>query len=408
MKIAFIVPLFPTLSETFILNQITGLLDMGHDVKIFAKNNPKEGKTHDAIKKYNLMTRAYFFKIPQNKVMRFMKGLYLLFFNFYKDPIKIFSSLNIFRYGKFALSLKALYYLIPFLWANFDIIHCHYGTTGIMGVVLKEIGLKAKIITTFHGFDISSIILDQGQGIYKDLFSKGDLFLSICNYSTNKLIKLGCDERKISPHHIGIDLQKFEYQYRSIHNNECLRILTIGRLTEKKGHEYSIRALAEVAKKHRNIQYLIAGQGPLRSELESLVEKLGIQDKVEFLGALEQEEAVVFYRKAHIFILPSISAKDGDKEGTPTVLIEAQAMGLPVISTNHSGIPEIIIDGKSGFLVPEKDVDGLTDKIEYLIEHPEIWPEMGRCGRKFVEDHYNIKELTQQLVKIYESVLNED
>ena len=105
--------------------------------------------------------------------------------------------------------------------------------------------------------------------------------------------------------------------------------------------------------------------------------------------------------------LPSITASNGDQEGIPVVLMEAQATGLPIISTYHTGIPEVVIDGKSGFLVHEKDVDALAEKLEYLIKHPEIWPEMGRYGRKHVEEKYDIKKLNQQLVKIYQNLIEE-
>ena len=123
------------------------------------------------------------------------------------------------------------------------------------------------------------------------------------------------------------------------------------------------------------------------------------------MGALEQDEYLKIYQEARIFVLPSVTASKGDEEGTPVVLMEAQATGLPVISTFHSGIPEVVIHGKSGFLVPEKDVDALAERLEYLIEHPEIWPEMGKEGRKFVEKKYDIKKLNQQLVEIYQDLL---
>src|SRR4030065_356569 len=103
-----------------------------------------------------------------------------------------------------------------------------------------------------------------------------------------------------------------------------------------------------------------------------------------------------------------VTASDGDSEGLPVVLLEAQAVGLPIISSLHGGIPEGVLDSKSGFLVPEKDVDALAKKIEYLIEHPELWPDMGRYGRKFVEERYDIQKLNQRLVKIYKALLTND
>ena len=149
----------------------------------------------------------------------------------------------------------------------------------------------------------------------------------------------------------------------------------------------------------------IAGEGFLRNELEKLAEDLHIKRYVKFLGAVEQKEVLKLYQQAHIFVLPSVTASNGDKEGQALVIQEAQAMGLPIVSTLHNGIPEGVLDGKSGFLVPERDVDALTEKLEYLIEHPEIWPDIGQYGRKFVEERYDIHKLNQRLVEIYQNLI---
>ena len=253
MKIAFIVSGFPTLSETFILNQITGLLDMGYDVEIFAQFNPKEKKVHPDIEKYQLMRRVHYFNIPHNKIKRILKAIFLIIKNFHKAPLKILKSLNVFRYGKTALSLRLLYTLIPFLDEKFDIIHCHFGPNGIIGAYLKEIGINGKLITTFHGYDMSTFIVNNGNNVYKKLFLNGDLFLPISDYWKRKLIRLGCNEKKIIVHHMGIDLERFNFFERRKHSEEPIKILTLGRLVEKKGHKYAIRAIAKIVKKCRNI-----------------------------------------------------------------------------------------------------------------------------------------------------------
>ena len=407
MKIGFIVSSFPSLSQTFILNQITGLLDLGHDVEIFARNNPNEPKKHPDIYKYHLNQRTHYMPhIPHSILKRRLKAIYLIITNFHKSPFNILKLLNIPKYGKDTLSL--IYTLIPFLDKSFDVLHCHFGPDGIVGVYLKEIGIKCKVITTFHGYDMSAFIRSNSTGVYKDLFLNGDLFLPISDYWKRKLIELGCDMERIIVHRMGIDLNKFKYCERKTKNGEPIKILSVGRLVEKKGYEYAIEAIASMAKKRKNIKYVIAGDGPLRARLESLVSRLGIEEYVKLLGEVTQDQILRLYKEADIFILPSVTASDGDQEGIPVVLMEAQAIGLPVISTYHSGIPEVVIDSKSGFLVPEKDVDALADKIEYLIEHPELWPDMGRYGRKFVEERYDIQKLNQRLVKIYKALLTND
>jgi colanic acid/amylovoran biosynthesis glycosyltransferase len=204
---------------------------------------------------------------------------------------------------------------------------------------------------------------------------------------------------------MGINLEKFKFFERKKQSEETIRILTVGSLFEKKGHKYAIQAIAKIIKNYNKIEYIIAGDGSLRNELEDLVEDLHIKKYVKFLGAVEQKEVLKLYQQAHIYILPSVTASNGDQEGIPVVLMEAQATGLPIISTYHTGISEGVLDGKSGFLVPERDVDALTEKLEYLIEHPEIWPDMGQYGRKFVEEYYDINKLNQRLVEIYQNLI---
>jgi colanic acid/amylovoran biosynthesis glycosyltransferase len=134
---------------------------------------------------------------------------------------------------------------------------------------------------------------------------------------------------------------------------------------------------------------------------------LSVSDNIEFLGWCDQNEVIRFYTESDVFILASVTSRDGDQEGQGLVLQEAQAMELPVISTHHNGISEGVLDGKTGFLVAERDVDALAGRLVQLIENPEIRHEMGSQGRKFVEQHFDIKKLNEKLVEIYEGLLSE-
>ncbi|WP_157197408.1 glycosyltransferase [Methanohalobium evestigatum] len=402
MKIAFIVNAFPKLSETFILNQITGLLDNGHDVKIFASSHPNENIVHEDIKKYNLMSRVHYLNLPKNFIFRFLKGITLIVFNLYKNPVLIIRSLNIFKFGKFALSLKMLYITINFLNKNeFDIIHCHFGPNGILGVYLKEIGVNAKYITSFHGYDVNKYPKKYGCNVYNKLFEEGDLFTVNTEYTKNQVKKLGCNENKLVTLPVGLNIRNYSFLKRSYDSRKPIKLLSVGRLVEKKGHEYAIEAMYEVLKRYQNVEYLIVGDGPLYNYLQKLISKLNIENHVKLLGSIDDKSLFQVYQKSHIFVFPSVTSKEGDKEGQGLVLQEAQAVGLPVISTFHNGIPEGVIDGISGFLVPEKDVDALADKMEYLIENPFLWSHMGYNGRKFVEKNYDINKLNKQLEIIY-------
>lgn len=406
MRIAFILDAFPTLSETFILNQITGLLDLGHEVDVFADFNPNQEKVHPDVKKYDLLPRTYYPQMPANKLWRVVKAIRLLVINLPQNPITILKSLNVLRYGKGALSLGVFYHLLPFLDNSpYDIIHCHLGPSGKIGVFLSELGVKGKVITSFYGYDVSAHVAQIGRAVYDTLFQQGALFIAICDHIKKRLIDLGCDKDRIVKHPLGIDVERFPFREKRRRAGEKIKILTVARLVQKKGLEYSIKAVAKVVKKHPDVEYNIAGDGPLRSHLGSLISELGTKEQVKLLGWQDQDEIRRLYQESHIFVLASVTAKNGDQEGTPTVLMEAQAQGLPIVSTLHAGIPEITLNDKSGFLVPERDVNALVQRLEYLIEHPELWPSMGRAGRKFVEERYDIRRLNRRLVEIYEALV---
>jgi len=410
MKIAFLVVSFPNLTETFILNQITGLLDRGHEVDIYALKKGNTDKLHSEVKDYRLLKRTCYlsiYKIPPNKFVRVIKAAALTLKGFIKDPKRILRALNFFKHGKRAFSLELLYKNFPFLAKeSYDIIHCHFGSVGRRGVSLKELGvIEGKVITAFHGNDMSFYIKKHGKDIYNFLFNKGALFLPVSERWKNKLVKMGCDQRKIVVHRMGINTSSFCFFPRI--SNKNIKLLTVGRLVEKKGIEFGIRAVARILKKYPNVEYNIAGDGPLRSQLEKLIEKYEVCNNIKLLGWQTQSEIKRLIQEANIMISPSVTSSEGDQEGIPVVLMEALATGLPVIASRHSAIPELIQDGKTGFLVPERDVDSLTERIEYLIKHPEMWQEIGRAGRKYVEENYDIDKLNDRLEEIYEELIGE-
>jgi len=408
MRIALILYTFPTLSETFILNQIFDLIDRGHTLDIFALERGDTRKMHPDVKRYNLLDRTYYPKIPANKVWRVLKAVWLVFVNFHKDPLVILRSLNMLKYGREAVSLRLFYNVLSYVGRKpYDIIHCHFGTCGLLGMQMRHMeAIKGKLITTFHGSDMSAYIKEQGNEVYNLLFEGGDLFLPISERWKNRLIELGCDTNKILVHRMGVDCRKLTFSASTLRKGERVRILTVARLVEKKGVENGIRAVAKLSRKYKNVQYDIIGNGPLQDRCSRLIAESRMGDKIHLLGSRDQQQVYDTIENSHIFLCPSVTGNNGDQEGIPVSLMEAMAAGLPVISTRHSGIPELVQDGISGFLVPEKDVDALAERLLYLIEHPEIWPEMGRAGCAHVEANYDIKKLNERLVEIYKKLSN--
>ncbi|MCK5270266.1 MAG: glycosyltransferase [Sedimentisphaerales bacterium] len=408
MKIAFIVSAFPCLSETFILDQITGLIDLGHEVEIFAERDPCENVIQESVNKYHLIQRtSYLPKRCGTRPGRILQSMRLAFCSFFHHPFRSLKSLLVLRRYLDMSALNFLGFVGPFLGKRFDIVHAHFGPNGLRSLCLKEIGLPAKYLTTFHGYDVTTYVREKGRNIYQKLFLKGDLFTYNSNATQKKLLDMQCPAEKIVKLPMGVHLNKLTFKERIINPQKTINILSVGRLVDMKGREYAIRAVAKVAEKYPNVRYQIAGDGPLREELQVLIQQLQMENVIRLHGWVSTEKLDALYNAAHIFLHPSVTASNGNMEGQGVVLIEAQACGLPVLATRHGAFPESVLDGQSGYLVQEKNVDALAEKLTYLIEHPETWPEMGRKGRKFVEKKFDIKVLNRKLVRIYQQMLSQ-
>ena len=414
MKVAFFLNVFPVLSQTFILNQITGIIDRGFDVDLFAGTIEESTTKHEEVDQYRLMDRVRYPRSFRNHVppagiaAKFAKAPLVLAKNLrQKGPL--LKALNLMSFGPGAALLKPFYTTAEFLdlgLDKYDIVHAHFGPRGVQCALLKKVGLiKGKLLTTFYGYDVTRFPITRGQNVYRLLFQEADAVLCLSRVMRDQLIGLGCPEEKVVIHHLGVDTRRVAFLPRQKRSDGSIRFFTASRLVEKKGLEYAIRAVAQVADKFPGLEYKIVGDGPLKGDLQDLVRELRAEKAVQLLGWKTQNEVIELLAKADILLAPSVTAKDGDEEGTPRALIEALAQGIPVVSTFHSGIPEVVEDGVSGLLVPERDVGALVKKIDYLIAHPEIWPEMGKAGRTHVERNYDIEYLNDELVGLYGQLL---
>jgi len=403
MNIAIIVKNFPGLSETFILDQITGLIDLGHHVEIFALNEPDKENLHQEVGKYKLLEKTHFFRIPKSILKKLFKACAIIVKYLFKQPSVILRCCNISRHWRKISNLSIFLHVEPFLDRKFDVIHCHYGIIGYEFLFLKDI-LKKSYMTSFHGYDVSAI-LKRHPNLYDELFQKADVLISNSDFMKNRLIQYGCLAQKIEVVRYGINLKDIRpnLENKSIPNG-TIKILSIARFVEKKGLHFSIPAISNLYKRYPNIEYSIIGDGVMRKDLEELIDRLDANDYIKLLGWQERQNVKKYLAQSDIYVLASVTAQDGDMEGVPVSILEALAFEKPVVATRHSGIPEAVVDGQSGFLVPERDVDALSEKIERYITSPQQMHENGACGRKFIEDHYNISRSIQQLDNLYKKV----
>jgi colanic acid/amylovoran biosynthesis glycosyltransferase len=411
MRIAFIVGRFPALSQTFILRQVTGLLERGHDVEIFAQQPGDDPVKHRDIETFELMKRTRYLNASASstsKLSESAKRTRLLLDSLYRKPAVAVRALNVIKFRKSALTLGVLRAVAPFLDRGpYDIVHCQFGTLGHLGLLLKETGLiRGKLVTSFRGYDISSYTNAHGSQVYRDLFCRGDLFLCVSEHIRGKIVRLGCDPQKAIVHGSGAEVKTFDLPLSGSRTRGNTRIVSIARLVEKKGIEYAIRAVAKILERRWDIDYHIAGSGPLSDGLQRLIDELKAGKNIKLLGWKTQDEIADLLKSSDILLVPSITTEAGEEEGIPGVIMEAFALELPVVATYHAGIPEVARDGESGLLVPEREPHALAEAIERLVERPELRATMGRNGRKFVEEHYDIDRLNDRLVKIYRQLLD--
>jgi glycosyltransferase involved in cell wall biosynthesis len=275
-----------------------------------------------------------------------------------------------------------------------DLIHAHFASGGKTLLSLVR-GFKWPLIVTLHsGSDVP--VEKPRFGTYRALAEKATLFLCVSDFIRRQAIDAGFPAEKLLVHYIGIDRTLFVPPPVA---ETADSVLFVGRLVEMKGGAYLLRAMQQVQSKRPACELTIVGDGPLRADLERLAAELQVNCK--FLGVQAPATIRKMLPKARLFCLPSVTTASGDREGLPTVLIEAQAMGVPVVSTFHSGIPEGVIDGVTGTLVPERDIDKLAGAILQLLEDRELWERYHLATQAHVDRNFDLRRQTELLEEIY-------
>jgi len=286
--------------------------------------------------------------------------------------------------------------------APFDIVHAHYGDLALELGVAAEL-VSAPLVASFYGYDCSSYPRRYGENVFAPLFARAALVTALSEVMAERLRALGCPADRIRLHRIGVDTSAFSPSAPA--RTATPRLLTVARLVEKKGVDTLIRALALLRPEFPALRLDLVGDGPLRPGLERLASAEGLAEAVRFHGAQSEIRIVEFMRDADCFVLASVTGADGDEEGTPTALMEASSMALPVVSTWHSGIPEVVLDGQTGLLVPPGDIEALADRIRRLLRDPDLRRRLGDRGRAHIAEHFDMPVLTRRLEAIYRETL---
>jgi colanic acid/amylovoran biosynthesis glycosyltransferase len=278
-----------------------------------------------------------------------------------------------------------------------DLVHAHFASGGRSALPLAR-SLGVPLLVTLHGADVT--VRSSQPEIYKRLGEQASLFLCVSEFVRQSALAAGFPSHKLLVHYIGIDREVF-----SLPNaREVSRgVLFVGRLVEKKGCEYLLRAMQVVQQAHPQCELTVIGDGPLRAALETLARELKI--RFQFRGI--QPPAVIreALQKTHIFCVPSVTAANGDSEGLGIVFAEAQAMGVPVVSTAHGGIPEIVLDGVTGLLVPERNHRALADALSRLLADQELWQRFHLAALERIKRNFDLKTQTALLENIYTGII---
>lgn len=286
-----------------------------------------------------------------------------------------------------------------------EVLHAHFGRAAVKAVPLSR-RLGIPLVVTFYGYDISELPRQQGwRRAYEGIWETARAVVVLSEEMKDRAVQWGAPEGKIHVVHLARNLETF--RYRAAHP-PIRRLVTVGRLTEKKGHFDALRVIRTLIDRGRNVELRIVGDGPLREALEEEIRANGLENHVRLVGALSNEAVADLLVDADAFLLCSKTSSNGDREGTPTVLIEAQAVGLPCISTEHAGIPEMIPERNHQFLAEEGDVEDLVDCAERLLDSSDSeLKRVSEAGREKVETDFHLEREVEKLRGIYDHVLRE-
>ncbi len=403
MRVAVVTGKFPMLSEPFVLNQVTGALSRGCDVRVFSvQGQPPEGPVHPDVQAFDLPSRTYYPPAPPDD-----RGAR-------REAADAAIAALEPRHPQAAAALRRMAARPDPKWklilrgaslaaeGPFDVIHCQFGFFAGGMIRLRDAGvLDAAVLTTFRGGDVSRYVRQEGEGVYAPVFVGGDWFYANCDFFRDRALAIGCPAERLEVHGSGIDMDRFVFRPRRAPASGPVRIGATGRLVEKKGFAYIIRALGRLRAEGVNAALDIIGGGPLQGDLSALAAAIGVADSVVFHGWRNQKEIIEILNGCHLFAAASVTAGDGDQDAPVNTLKEAMAMGLPVVATNHGGIPELVQDGVHGRLVPERDPQAIADALGALIADAVRWPAMGQAGRAAVAERYDMRRLNDTLVSRY-------
>ncbi len=405
-SIVFRIWKFPGFCETFLLNQIITSVQCGLDTKLLVEDieNLTSNPHKDLIAQVGIDEKLIIedYGIPKTKIAAYLKaGMLILIhlnsicqlYTFLKSQ-KFFQLIDVFKYF-FLIKLN-----------KYDIIHVQYGTNVKPLEILKKNGsLRSKIIVSFHGHDLHFPINGRivEKDYYNEIFQAADLLVTTTGYLYSILIQLGAPEEKIKTIPVGVDTNIF-YPDNKKKMNKIVKLITVGRMDKLKGQKYGIEVAKNLQKMGYEFEYTLVGTGSNMNNLQKMVKVYGLDGQVKFLGEKSQLEVRDLLQQNDIFLMTSVRGSGNSREGQGLVTAEAQACGLPVIAFDSGGVKFTLINGETGFLVPEKNTNKMTFEIEKLINNNILKEKMGQHAVEFIDKNFSLQKINEQWFKVYNNL----
>lgn len=394
--VAYVLRKFPVMSETFVLSEILALEARGVPVHIFSLMRPNDPHFHrDVVRlkapisyvpgplelgrliQYNRRAKQHYGRDYWRALIRvILKGRPKLIWRFFQAG---FVADRIRRH-------------------RITHLHSHFATRPTTVAMLASELTGAPYSFTAHAYDIykkSYRRADIGSKVRKAKFV---VTVSEANRIYLEEVERGARE-KVRIVHNGIDLRRFRPNGGPPVGP--FTIVAVARLVEKKGIEYLVEACRELRDRGYAFRCVVIGDGRQRGKLSRMIAEWGLRRQVQLLGARPHNEVLKWYHDAHVFVLPSIVGKDGNREGLPVSIVEALACGLPVVSTPVGGIPEAVRDGYNGLIVPARDAAALADAMQRLLDDPALYERLKANARKSVLARFDRRKTVEHLGQLF-------
>src|SRR5258707_1798513 len=396
MRLGYLYSRYPVISQTFCDAEMLELEQRGIELVIGSICPPHTSLRHEYIAR--LVAPIHY--APPQEILRILERNAKTTRKWPRALVEQHEG----RYGPMAKAEQrarnALYFAGFFARSGVDHVHVHFANRAAhTAVFLKEIsGIPFSV--TAHGQDFMK---DLGSDdLLREICAAAEFVAAETDYSRD-LLRQRCPDSAANIHSVyhGIDLERFPVP-RSCDGNRIPRIVSVGRLVAFKGFDDLIDACAELARRRIDFVCDIIGDGPLRETLQAKIEQLDLSSRVNLLGSLSQDTVLAKLQAAYIFALASTTDTQGATDVFPTVILEAMASARPVVSTRMAGIPELVVDGQTGMLVPPGDSTALAHALEQLLRDPELRLRFGDAGRARIEQHFRIEQTVAPLINLFQ------